>query len=136
MVLVPLALIAWASWHDLRSREIPDSISIALLVWAVALVWLGWHPGSWRGLASGAGLGLLLTLPWFSVGGMGGGDVKLLAGLGACLGPGPMLRVLWWTALAGGLLALWARWRQQSDFAYAPAILASLLIEWTMGGGA
>jgi prepilin peptidase CpaA len=132
MVLVPLALIAWATWHDLRTREIPDSISIALLVWAVALVGLGWHPGGWRGLVSGAGLGLLLTLPWFYVGGIGGGDVKLLTGLGACLGPGPTLRVLLWTAVAGGLLALWARWRKQSDFAYVPAILAALLIEYTI----
>jgi prepilin peptidase CpaA len=37
---------------------------------------------------------------------MGGGDVKLLAALGACLGPAAAVWLALWSAVAGGVLAL------------------------------
>ena len=33
--VVPLVLLAVAAWHDLRTREIPDGISLALAAWAL-----------------------------------------------------------------------------------------------------
>ena len=42
----------------------------------------------------------------FYLGGLGGGDVKLMAALGAVVGPMALLCDLFWMALAGGLLAL------------------------------
>jgi prepilin peptidase CpaA len=47
-----------------------------------------------------------MFLPLFLVGGMGAGDVKLLAAFGAWLGPTGTLWAVLWTALAGGVLAL------------------------------
>ncbi len=125
---IPLGLLAIAAWHDLRRREIPDWIALALLVWALAAAGVGWQSAGWWGLALGAGLGLALSAPLFWLGGLGGGDVKLIAALGACLGPGALLLALFWTALAGGALALIARFRGQADFAYVPAILAGLVL--------
>lgn len=45
------------------------------------------------------------------MGGMGAGDVKLCAAIGAWIGPSQMLVALVMTALAGGVMALvWAAW--------------------------
>jgi Flp pilus assembly protein protease CpaA len=93
------------------------------------------HPAGWLGLAMGAVLGFALTAPLFWLGGIGGGDVKLVTALGACLGPWGLLQTLFWVAVAGGVLALVAKWRKQADFAYVPAILAGLLVYCVLSGG-
>jgi prepilin peptidase CpaA len=126
--VVPLVLLAVAAWHDLRTREIPDWISLALAAWALVLAAGGWHSNGWTGLVLGGLLGFVLTAPLFWLGGLGGGDVKLLAALGACLGPGLLLLTLFWMAIAGGVLALVAKCRGKADFAYVPAILAGLAL--------
>jgi prepilin peptidase CpaA len=62
----------------------------------------------------GWALGIALFLPFFLLRGMGGGDVKLLAALGAWLGPLALLTVTFYTALAGGVMALGiVIWRKQ-----------------------
>ena len=72
---------------DLRTSRIPN-----LLTFSAAAAGLAWHAfGGWAPLASALGglaLGLLLFLPIYLLRGMGAGDVKLLAALGAWLGPG------------------------------------------------
>ena len=69
----------------------------------------------------GLGLGFFLLFPVYLMGGMGAGDVKALAALGAWLGPGLTLTLFFYMALAGGLMAigvllykglLWAKVRQ------------------------
>jgi prepilin peptidase CpaA len=62
----------------------------------------------WRGaLASlaGAAAGFAVFLIFYLLGGMGGGDVKLMAGFGAVLGAGRLLEAALWTAAVGGLAA-------------------------------
>jgi prepilin peptidase CpaA len=127
-LLPPLALLAAAVVYDLKSREIPDWISLALAAWAVLAAALGLHAAGWLGAAAGLALGFALTAPLFYLGGLGGGDVKLIAALGAALGPLALLSVLFWMAVAGGVLALVAKYRGEKDFAYVPAIAAGLLI--------
>jgi prepilin peptidase CpaA len=53
------------------------------------------------GTATGAGVFLIFYL----LGGMGGGDVKLMAGFGAVLGVNRLLEAALWTAGCGGLMA-------------------------------
>src|SRR5581483_4062616 len=55
---------------------------------------------------SGLVLGLALLMPLYAIGGMGAGDVKLLAGMGAWVGPGLTLGAFLATALAGGAMAM------------------------------
>lgn len=50
--------------------------------------------------------GALVFFPLFALGGMGAGDVKLLAALGAWLGPIPVLWIALYSSLAGGVLGL------------------------------
>lgn len=128
MVLVPLLLIGCATVCDLRSRTIPDWVPGAILAWGILATALGWSSVSWLGVLGGIMLGLLVGLPLFAAGAFGGGDVKLVAALGAALGPLALLSTLFWVAIAGGILAALALWRGRRDLAYVPAIALGLLI--------
>ena len=72
---------------------------------------LGLHAflGGWTGLghaAQGAALGLGLLLIPFLLGGMGAGDVKLMAALGSLIGPGLVLNTFLFSAIMGGLVGI------------------------------
>jgi prepilin peptidase CpaA len=54
----------------------------------------------------GALLGLALLLPFYARRGVGAGDVKLLAALGALVGPQMLLWIALFTGLVGGALSL------------------------------
>ena len=123
-LLVIFTLLSIAVVSDLRTREIPDGVSVVLLLVAIAAATFGWAELRWWMVFGGAGAGLLVGLLLFRFAHVGGGDAKLIIGLGAALGPVALLFVLFWMALAGGLLALVAAARGRRDYAYAPAILA------------
>ena len=105
-LLVCLLLGLAASVEDLWRRRVSNVTVLAGLAAGLALqVYLrGW----WRGVASwgaGAAVGLGVFLIFFIAGGMGGGDVKLMAAFGACLGVRQVLLAALMAAIAG---ALWA----------------------------
>lgn len=94
-----------AAFLDLRSRRIPN----ALTVTGVALALLLRAPLGWAALADGllgAGLALLLTVPFFLVKALGGGDVKLMAAVGAFMGPVELVGACLLIGLLGGIVAL------------------------------
>ena len=84
---------------------------------------------------AGSLLGLGLGAAVFYFGGLGGGDVKLLAAIGAVVGPWTLLSILTWMAVAGGILALVAAARRKRHFAYGPAIAFGVLVETVWPGG-
>jgi len=91
---------------DFRSRRIPNVLTFgasvaAFVFWAVSagLTGLGFSVAGWL-------VGCLLFLPWFLLRGMGAGDVKLLAALGAWVGPGTALWIALYAAVAGGVFAI------------------------------
>jgi prepilin peptidase CpaA len=57
-------------------------------------------------LVAGWGVGFAFFLPFFALGGMGAGDVKLLAALGAWLGPTQAVWLALFSLIAGGVLGL------------------------------
>ena len=71
----------------------------------------GWLHG-WGGIGrslAGLALGALLLGIFCMLGGMGMGDVKLCAAIGAWIGPAQLLFALLITSMAGGIMALsWA----------------------------
>ena len=104
-VTVAALACAAAAW-DLHSRRVPNALTFGGAV--IGLLISGLHAGL-GGLAQsllGFFVGLALFLPLFLVGGLGGGDVKLLAAFGACLGPLGVLDAALWASLVGGALAL------------------------------
>ncbi len=94
-----------AIWFDVRERRIPNALTLGALLVAVALRATLGLDGLMAGLA-GAAIGFALALPFFLVGGLGGGDVKLLAAMGAFLGPRQIWLALLIMALVGGLMAV------------------------------
>jgi len=71
-------------------------------------VWVGGWPGLARSL-EGLGLGILLFGIFFVMGGMGAGDVKLAAAIGAWVGPQQLILALVLTGIVGGVMAVgWA----------------------------
>jgi prepilin peptidase CpaA len=71
---------------DLKFRRIPNVLTVAGVVAGLVLRAFGGGSAVIAG-CEGVGLGLLLTVPFFFLGALGGGDVKLVAAVGAFLGP-------------------------------------------------
>jgi prepilin peptidase CpaA len=132
--LVPGALLLVASVVDIRKHEIPDLLPLLLALWAILTVLFGWNELAWWQVPAGAGAGLAVGAVLFSLGGFGGGDAKLLAGLGAFLGPVAFLVALLFIFVAGGVLALVARLGSRREHAYAPAIAAGYAAFLVVGG--
>ncbi|MCU1275191.1 MAG: peptidase prepilin type [Bryobacterales bacterium] len=111
----------------------------------------------WNGAvlaALGAAVGFSVFLIFYLLNGMGGGDVKLMAGFGGLLGPALIWRAAWIAAVTGGLMAVGfaavLAWRARRERAsgriapagplspntipYAPAIVAGVwLVEFALG---
>jgi prepilin peptidase CpaA len=114
-ILVGLA----ASIDDLARRHISNWIPAAALAGG-----FGWQigQGGWHGALTALGgtiAGFAVFLVFYLLGGMGGGDVKLMAGFGALLGAGQLLEAALWTAGVGGILAVgaivWKALRRRLD---------------------
>src|SRR3712207_9290397 len=84
---------------DVRSRRIPNWLTASLVLAGIALnVWRAGLLGVALA-AAGVALGLAVLLPVYMLRGIGAGDVKLLAGLGAVLGPQTLVSVAVYGAL-------------------------------------
>jgi prepilin peptidase CpaA len=99
-VVATIALIT-----DVRYRRIPNWLTGGSLLLGIGLNGL---LGGLHGLAMtlfGACLGLSVLFPFYLLRVMGAGDVKLLAGLGALVGPRTLVSIVIFSALAGGVMA-------------------------------
>jgi prepilin peptidase CpaA len=104
-----LIVLAIATFTDLRSRRIPNWLVFPFMIAGVAVSgWLhGWNGvgHSLAGWALGGALFGILSL----MGGMGMGDVKLCAAIGAWVGPAQLMLALVLTGITGGIMVLvWA----------------------------
>ena len=130
LALIPVLLLACA--FDLRQRRIPNRLLALALIGALVLH-LALAPASalLTTLLAGFGLGLLMFLPLYLLGGMAAGDVKLMATVGAFLGPALVFQAALATYVCGGVLALvivLLRRRARDAFANAGALLHPLLL--------
>ena len=103
---VALVVAAGAALTDVQSARIPNALTVSsglagLLAHAVLPAGSGWST-SLGGMAAG----LAVFFPFFALGGLGGGDVKLMAALGAWVGWPSVLSLALYTALAGGVVAI------------------------------
>ena len=104
-----LVVLAVATFTDLRSRRIPNWLVFPFLLagFVVSGALHGW--AGIRHSLAGMALGALLFGVLCALGGMGMGDVKLVAAIGAWIGSAQLLIALVLTAMAGGVLAIcWA----------------------------
>jgi prepilin peptidase CpaA len=106
--LVGLSLVIGlaASIEDLWRRRVSNVIALTAFVSGiVAQSWLHGLAGLWDALL-GSLIGFGVFLIFFLMGGMGGGDIKLMAGFGAILGSNLIVVAAMMTAIVGGLMAL------------------------------
>ena len=87
---------------DIRTRRIPNELTATMAGIGVGLAATGVSGVSvWASMA-GFALGLLLMMPGHALGATGAGDVKLMAAVGAIVGPGLVVSAFLFTAIAVG----------------------------------
>jgi prepilin peptidase CpaA len=92
--------------YDLTFRRIPNALTLPAMLFGLLL---HFTLGGWRQLGTASAAGLLcclIFLPFHLAGGMGAGDVKLVAAAGSIAGLPLIGNLLIFTALAGGVMAL------------------------------
>jgi prepilin peptidase CpaA len=109
---VVIAAATTAALIDLRTRRVPNVLTLSVAVVGLALAMTGTSRIGLAASAAGCLLGFALMLPGFLIGATGGGDVKLLAAIGTLLGPSATLRAFVATAIAGGLIAIFIALRR------------------------
>ena len=91
---------------DLRTRRIPNELTAGMATLGIALAVSGTSGVSTGESIAGIFIGLLLMMPGHALGATGAGDVKLMAAVGAIVGPAVVMSAFVFTAIAGGVLAL------------------------------
>jgi prepilin peptidase CpaA len=108
-LIYPATAVACAlvgSVFDVKSRRIPNFITFPSILLGLAM-----HLalGGWRQLLSSLAAGLIcgvVFLIFYIAGGMGAGDVKLIAAVGCIAGMPHVAYLLVLTALSGGAMAI------------------------------
>lgn len=110
---VPLfALLIWAAIGDARTRRIPNVLTVCLAVMGLVQSFLPTHSVGPLQSMGGLALGFGLTFILFALGALGGGDVKLLAGVGSWVGIWPVAMVFAVAAVVGMIIVLMQSARQ------------------------
>lgn len=103
--LVSVVLVV-AAVIDGWKLKVPNWITFPFVLsgWIYSTIWFGWQGLGYSLL--GTAVGLVLLLPAYAVGGMGAGDVKLLAGVGAWVWGTTTFFAFCFSAIAGGAIAV------------------------------
>ena len=108
-LIVLIGLLSLAAYRDISEYRISNKLILSGLIAGISLNAL--LPQEIGGLGflpalTGVGVGLIIFLPLYLIRAMGAGDIKLMAMVGAFVGPTPMLQIMLYVAIAGGILAL------------------------------
>lgn len=127
-LIVFWAVLLWAALYDWKHRIIPDTASVLTAVSGFLIL----QSPIDSLIGSLAGGGLLFVMAMINPNWVGGGDIKLLAGIGTAFG----WSVLWvlWIACLIGLIFLWISRKKSLPFApflFGGTIIVSLV---TLGG--
>lgn len=126
--LVCLVLIV-AAYIDGKELRVPNWITYPFVF--SGLIYSAWA-GGWSGFGDGflgMVVGLACLLPLYAVGGMGAGDVKLLAGVGAWVGAIVTFYAFCVSTIVGAVLAiLMVLYRKSFDKHYVQLLV--IISEW------
>ena len=101
-----IGLLAVAAVIDWRTRRIPNWLTFTLVLSGIAQSWMPQALCSPGNSILGLLAGFVLTFMLYALGAVGGGDVKLLAGIGAWFGPQAAVAVFAVEAIVGMVMAL------------------------------
>jgi prepilin peptidase CpaA len=99
-------IVLTAAAIDLQLRKIPNWLTLSGVCAGLGVNWILYGWAGLRVSATGTLLGFGAYFALYCLGAMGAGDVKLMAAVGAMLGPKGWLAVFIATSIAGGILAL------------------------------
>ena len=104
--LILLIFLAVAVATDIHRRRIPN-VLVAIMLGCGIVLHMSFLGGSGALPAFGGVVtGFLILIPFYALGGLGAGDVKLLAGVGSFLGPWGVVLAGVFTLALGGVLGL------------------------------
>jgi prepilin signal peptidase PulO-like enzyme (type II secretory pathway) len=137
--LVPLLIaLAIIIVLDIRTKVIPDAVTLPGIVYALAVAAVVKSPSIGQALLGAVvGGGIVFLIAVISRGAMGGGDIKLMAMLGAALGWKGALVALAFSQIVASLVALSlliARRAGRHDLFPVGAIIAFLGVVMLLGG--
>jgi prepilin peptidase CpaA len=105
--LAPLFVLLFvAAVIDARHRRIPNWLTFGLLLAGLGRAIAFGSTGSIENSLLGILVGGSIPLVLFAISALGGGDVKLLAAVGAWIGPGPVFTVFCVEAVVGLVIVL------------------------------
>lgn len=118
------AVLVVAAVIDGWKLKVPNWLTFPFVIggWIYSFACFGWPGLGWSLLGTAVGLGLLL--PLYAIGGMGAGDVKLLAGVGAWVWGTVTLYAFCLSAIVGGVIAvamilLRGNWRHHQNLLWS-----------------
>jgi leader peptidase (prepilin peptidase)/N-methyltransferase len=140
-----LGILVAITFIDLEHRIIPDPLSLGGTALGLATCWMASQVG-WVQSFVGAGFGFaaFYFLAWvyqrFSGRvGLGGGDIKLLAMIGAFLGPAGVFATVFISSIFGSLVGIvWALYTKKKDvmkmsIPYGPFLVVGALYYYLLG---
>lgn len=106
LTVLLLFLLVMSVYHDYTSQKIPNKITFPAILSGVLLSTIFFGVQGFMNSIVGFLVGFLVLLLPFILGGMGAGDVKLMAAIGAIMGSRFVLMTFVYTAVVGGIIAI------------------------------
>lgn len=104
--LVLIAIVLVAAIYDLRCRRIPNWLNVSGVIVGVGVNTLLFARNGFIEAVLGITFSMAVYVPLYLMRGMGAGDVKLMAAVGAIAGPWNWFGIFVATALLGGVVSL------------------------------
>jgi len=123
-------LLVWAAYIDGKELRVPNWLTFPMFFAGLSY---GAITGGWEGFGEsliGAAVGLACLMPLYAVGGMGAGDVKLMAGMGAFVGATVTFYAFVVTVVVGAVMALIMVW-WSGKFQHHLSNAYLIWFEWT-----
>lgn len=103
-----ITILGIAAYIDWKEHRVPNWLTYS--AWMLGLLFHGISNG-WDGLGSslvGSAVGLATLIVPYALCGMGAGDVKLMAAVGAWVGAAVTLQAFLWIAVVGGVMGFYS----------------------------
>jgi prepilin peptidase CpaA len=104
--LVLIAVVLVAAIYDLRFRRIPNWLNLSGVILGLAVNTFLFARSGFIVAVLGIACSLAVYVPLYLIRGMGAGDVKLMAAVGAIAGPWNWFAIFLATALLGGIVSI------------------------------
>ena len=109
-----LLLITTSAITDVKERKIYNTQTYSAMALGLIIHFFCYGINGFLFSLCGLGIGTLLLIFFYFIGGIGAGDVKLLAAIGALKGSSYAIETMFYAALIGGCMALMIIIRQRT----------------------